>query len=133
MGSIESQLRHLKNIKPEKAFKENAKRRLFQKIQLQQNEIWVLRLLRNIIKPKPRAEFQHMAKIRILAKINKNMGHIYYLPNSLFFFLRKVLFSYRKIGALTLSFLLFFFALSIPYTEAESRNEIIVNKGVVSI
>lgn len=133
MRSIELQLRHLKETKPKKAFTINAKRRLFQKIESQQSETWVLRLLKNIFKPKPLPEFQHMARLRLMAKVDQSVGNVYYLPHKLFFFLHKILFSYRKIGALTLSFLLFFFALSIPYTEAESRNEIIVNNGVVSI
>ena len=131
MENIKAQLRQFQTIKASKAFHMNAKRRLLQKISVQNNTYWLLRLLNNIFKPKVFNDFRHLAKIRLLAKINQAEGNTYYLPHKSIFWLYEVLFSYRKIGALTLSFLLFFFALSIPYTEAETRNEIIMNTGMV--
>jgi hypothetical protein len=131
MENTKAQLRQLQSTKASKAFHMNAKRRLLQKITVQNNEYWLLRLLNNIFKPKVLNNFRHLAKVRLLAKINQAEGNTYYLPHKSVFWLYKILFSYRKMGALTLSFVLFFFALSIPYTEAETRNEIIVNTGIV--
>ncbi len=126
MDKLYKSLRQLSLLSPSKAFKENAKRRLFNKIQSQES-LWIIKLLKNILKPIPSYEFAKNTKKRLLIRAGESFSE------NIFSGVFEKLFNYKKTLATGVAVLFLFFAIIVPNTEAEAKNRLITQKGITEI
>ena len=126
---IESSLRQFKNLQPSAAFQEDAKRRLFARIE-KQDSPWVIRLLKNIFKPLPDAEFAANAMMRLLHKIEEQPLS---LAERLRAFIQNTLLQRQYLATALAGVFLFVFVIYAPSTQANAKTEIFVTAGDVQV
>lgn len=126
--TLEQLLRHLALTSPTRAFRENARRRLFSKIQKQ--EFWIVRLLKDIFQPAPSSEFTYMAWQRVIARIEQP-AHI--VRESIFTLIQRLVFSHKYISILLTTVFVCVFVITIPQTSATAKTELIVHQGTVTV